>query len=59
MKKVFCLGNDAFVDIGSGYLLRIGSAEEVKKSTPEEVDDMVKGAIAVALLMGISVERRK
>jgi hypothetical protein len=44
--KVYIVNQDAFVDLGGGYLLRIATAEEARTLTLAELK--VKAMIAVA-----------
>ena len=43
---VYFQEGQAFVEIGNGYFLCIGTLEEVAKATPSEVVKMVNEAIA-------------
>ena len=42
--KIYIHGNDAFVNVGSGYLLCIGTKEEVKKANYQTIMEMVEKA---------------
>ncbi len=45
--KVYLSGEDAFVEISSGYLLYIGTKEEVKNATQKQIKEMVANAIKI------------
>lgn len=45
---IYLLGNWAFVDMGKGYMLCIGTKEDVDAADAAEIGKMVQEAIAVA-----------
>ncbi len=56
MKKVIHIykkEDRAFVEIGSGYMLCIGSIEAVSEATPREVERMIERAIAENKWLGL------
>ena len=53
---VYFQDGDAYVDIGNGYLLCIGTLEEVSKANSTQVVDMVNAAIALNKYRGIDTE---
>jgi hypothetical protein len=46
MMKIYLMGDSAFVDVGKGYLLCIGSKTEVDEAKPGRLLDMIEEAIA-------------
>ena len=54
---VYFQDGDAFVDIGNGYLLCIGTLEEVSKANATEVVNMVNAAIALNKYRGIDTAK--
>ena len=51
--KIYFMGNDAFYDIGDGYLICIGTKKEIAEATLEQIVSMVAEAIAYSQYRGI------
>lgn len=51
---IYIIKDCAFVDLNKGYLLCIGSKEEVEKADAEQIDRMVREAIATSLFRNIT-----
>jgi hypothetical protein len=54
--EIYIKGDRAFVDIGSGYMLCIGSKDNIKGATDRDIQDMVMAAIAYNKFLGMTSE---
>ena len=52
--RIYLQENDAFVDIGNGYLLAIGKKEEVDKADATRIAEMIQEAISWSKWRGIN-----
>lgn len=53
MIEVYLMDGMAFVDLGAGYMLCIGSKAEVDKATPERLMEMINEAVMHSKYRGI------
>lgn len=56
--KLSVLKKMVFVDIGKGYMLAIGTEEEVQQATIEQVGQMILEAIALSQFRDIDTHRK-
>lgn len=53
MIDIFLMGDMAFVDLGDGYMLCIGSRTEVDEASPQRLMEMINEAVIYSKYRGI------